>query len=219
MQQTTSFERRLLHVLLGIGIVAVLGVAAIVPYRMYDRDIRNASVQAHRISALVHASLSHALIHESDITDLTNRFQSLADLEIRLEKLTAGEIHPAASSGRGWSQLDGTELNYITPPILDGRGDTWLASMHFDLSPMKRSSIRLIVDLMLAVVIGATLFSVTVFLLIRRSILQPLRDLTRALSESEPGAEARTWPVFQTREMANLAEALRTATRAGRSHG
>lgn len=213
MPRTKSVQLRLVQVLAAIACVAVLGVLAIVPYRLYSRDIRHATVQAHRISSVVHTALSYAMLAGDDVTDLINRFQGIADLEIRLTKLEPGEAHPAATSGRGSSNLDGTDLTYIAPPILDGEGTTWLATTHFDLSPMKRDSIRLIVDMALAVVLGSAVFSAAVLLLIRRSLLVPLRDVTRSIERIGAGNESVQMPDFETREMGDLARAVEKVCR------
>ena len=69
------------------------------------------------------------------------------------------------------------------PPILDPDGGTWLATMRFDLSPMKRESIRLIIDLVLAVLIGSAAFSLVVYVLIRRMLLKPLHEVTHRVEE------------------------------------
>jgi methyl-accepting chemotaxis protein len=208
MSDRPSVERRLLVLLAAIAAIAVLGVLAIVPYRLYQRDVRQAEVAAHRIASLVHVALSHALAEQEDTSDLVNRFQGIADLQIRLEKLPPGELHPAAALGRGSSERRDTDLTYTAPPILDGAGGTWLATMHFDLSPMKRESIRLIVDLMLAVVIGSAAFSLAVFLLIRRSLLAPLREVTERVERYAQGQEVGPLPEFGSRELATLMDAL-----------
>ena len=38
------------------------GVLAILPYRLYARDVRHATVHAHRIASVVHTALSHAIL-------------------------------------------------------------------------------------------------------------------------------------------------------------
>jgi hypothetical protein len=208
MSDRPSVERRLLLFLAVIAATAVLGVLAIVPYRLYQRDVRQAEVNAHRIASLVHVALSHALEEQEDTSELVNRFQGIADLEIQLQKLEAGEVHPAAALGRGASERRDTDLDYTAAPILDGAGSTWLATMHFDLSPMKRESIRLIIDLMLAVVIGSLVFSLAVFLLIRRSLLAPLREVTARVERYARGQEVGPPPDFASRELETLMDAL-----------
>ncbi len=208
MRQSPSVERHLIRVLGGIACVAVLGVLAILPIRLYQRDIRHATVHAHRVSSVVHTALSHGLIEGDDLGDLINRFQGIADLEIRLRPLATGETHPAGTSQKGSSHLDGTILRFLAPPLLDRDGRTWLAEMTFDLSPMKRESIRLIVDLLLAVALGSAVFSAAVFLLVRRALVTPLREITRTIEAScEEGATLHS-PDFSTREMEELAEAV-----------
>ncbi|MFQ5698753.1 MAG: hypothetical protein ACE5IL_10780 [Myxococcota bacterium] len=214
MEHPPSLERRLVQLLLGIGGVAVLGVLAIVPYRLYERDIRHASVEASRISSVVHVALSRALLQGGDVTDLVNRFQGIANLELRLTRVAPGEMHPAATSGKGSSRLQGTDLDYVAPPILDHEGNLWLARMHFDLSPMKRASIRLIIDLTLAVIGGSLVFSTVLFLLIRHGLIEPLEELARAIERVEETADPDAIPRFRTREVTRLAEAFRRACRA-----
>lgn len=214
MAHPPSVEGRLLKILAGIALAAVLGVIALVPYRLYTRDIRHAEVQAHRIAAVTHTAISHAVLAGEDVADLANRLQGIADLEIRLRKLDAGELHPAAASRRGTSELDGTNLTYVSAPIVDRDDHTYLATMHFDLSSMKRESMRLIFDLILAVVLGSAVFSAIVYLLIRRSLVQPLLDVTRTIEKIERGAGPVHMPEFETREMSALAGAIERACRA-----
>jgi hypothetical protein len=214
-----SVERHLIVVLGAIACIAVLGVLAILPYRLYMRDIRQASVDAHRVSRVVHTALSRLLLDEhateQDVADLINRFQGIADLEIRLRQLPEGEVHPAATSGKGSSTRDDTDLTYVSPPIIDREGHTWLASMYFDLSAMKQRSLRLIIDLVLAVVLGSLAFSLVIFLLVRRSLIDPIRQVTREIeriADAGPGSSPSLGlPEFESREMAGLASAVSRA--------
>lgn len=212
-----SVERRLVWILAVIAGLAVLGVLALVPYRLYARDVRLAEVDAHRIGSLLHVALGRELQHGSDVkdvADLVNRFQGIAGLEIRLHPLEPGEVHPVSASGRGSSVRDDTDLTYTAPPILDRDGQTWIASMHFDLAPMKRESVRLIIDLILAVSAASAAFSVAVFLLIRRTLLEPLREVTRRVEQFAAGQGIGPLPEFDSREMEGLMEALDRARRA-----
>lgn len=214
--QPQSAERRLLHFLAGIAAVAILGVLAIVPYRLYERDIRQAEVTAHRIGSILHVALSHDLRHAEnvdDLTDLTDRFQGVADLEINLRKLQPTEIHPSGVGGRGSSERHDTDLLLTAAPIRDADGGTWLATMRFDLSPMKRESIRLIIDLVLAVLIGSAAFSLVVYVLIRRMLLKPLHEVTHRVEAFAAGRDPGPLPEFETRELAVLLDALDRARR------
>lgn len=213
MPNPPSVEGRLIKILAGIAGVAVLGVLALVPYRLYTRDIRNAEVQAHRIAAVAHTALSQAVAQGQDVTDLANRFQGIADFEVRLRKLEPGELDPALTTGRGSSRLDGTDLTYTAAPILDARGQAYLTTMHFDLAPMKRESVRLIVDLVVAVALASALFSAVVYLLIRRSLVQPLREVTRSIEDIAASSSPISMPEFETREMSALASAIERACR------
>jgi len=211
-----SAERRLLWLLAGIAAVAVVGVLAIVPYRLYARDVRLAEVTAHRIGSILHVALAHDLRRAEDlqdVADLANRLQGIADLQIGLRKLQPTELHPAAASGRGSSERHDTDLVYTAPPILDRNGDTWLATMRFDLSPMKRESIRLIIDLVLAVLLGSAGFSLVVFALIRRTLLRPLHEVTDRVEAFAEGREPGPPPEFETRELVSLMDALDRARR------
>ena len=209
-----SIEVRLIQLLVAIACTALVGMLMILPYRLYERDIRHASEQAHRISSVAHAALAQGLAAGDGVNDLMNRFQSVADFEIELEKLGDAGDHPAAVTQRGTSELDGTDLTYVAAPILDARGDTWLATMHFDLSPMKRDSIRLIIDLVLVVGLGSLGFSIVVFWLIRSSLVQPLRRVTRRIAQFEATGEPLEMPTFHTSEMRELAEAIERASHA-----
>jgi hypothetical protein len=136
-----------------------------------------------------------------------NRFQGNPALTVRLRPLAPGEVHPAADAGRGSSTRDDTDLRYVAPPILDDQGRTWLAEMHFDLSPMKRESIRLIIDLVLAVALGSLAFSVVVYWLVHSALVVPLRRMTEKLQARSDGQDV-AFPRFASREMEELARAL-----------
>jgi hypothetical protein len=215
MQEPASIERRLIQILGIIAAIAVGGVLAILPYRLYSRDIRNASVHAHQVSSVVHAALSCPIASGTDASDMVNRFQGLADLRIRLRRLEPGEIDATSASGRGTSDLRGTDLTYLAPPILDGAERSWLAEMSFDLSAMKRESVRLIIDLVLAVVLGAAAFSAGIFLLMRHSLFLPLREMTRHIQALAEGRETPI-PEFRSAEMTELADAVERACHARR---
>jgi methyl-accepting chemotaxis protein len=204
--------------LLVIAGIAITGVLAILPYRLYSRDIQQATTDAHRLSSVVHVALSHALLREgvdqASLTDLVNRLQGMGNVSVRLRNLEAGELHPAATSGKGSSTRRDTELIYVAPPITDRLGTTWIATMEFDLSPMKRRSIRLITDLVLAVAIGSVAFSVMIFLLIRRTLLLPIRTVTERITEmadGDPRGESVQMPDFASAEMMKLAREVERA--------
>ena len=223
MNQAPSVERRLIQTLLLIAGIAIGGVLAILPYRLYSRDIQQATTDAHRLSSVVHVALSHALLREeldqTSLTDLVNRMQGMGNVEVRLRSLAPGELHPAATSGKGSSTRRDTELVYVAPPITDRLGKTWLATMEFDLSPMKRRSIHLITDLVLAVAIGSLVFSSVIFLLIRRALLQPIQSITERIAEIAEGrdiGQSIKMPEFESAEMTALAREVERACEARR---
>ncbi len=208
MSGATSIERHLIRILAVIACIAVIGVLVILPFRLYERDVRNARIHAHRISTVVHAAISNSVHDGEDISDLVNRLQGSAALEIRLSKVEKGEVHPVVTSGEGSSELQGTTLRYTAPAIVDRLGDRWLATMEFDLSAMKRESIRLIIDLVLAVFIGSLIFSLAVFLLVRWAIVGPLMDVTRRVERFESEGKPLQLPSFETAEMSKLGAAV-----------
>ena len=61
MSQPQSVETRLFKLLAVIAAAAVCGVLALLPYRLYSRDIRHAEVQAHRVASVAHTALSQAV--------------------------------------------------------------------------------------------------------------------------------------------------------------
>ncbi len=207
-------ETRLLQLLGAIALIAVIGVLAILPYRLYSRDIRHATVQAHRTSAVLLAGISHAIAQGEDVTDLLNRMQGIGELRVHLRPLPEGESHPLARESRGTSHLDGTDLTYMAPPIVGRDGREWLAEMHFDLAPMKRESVRLIIDLVLAVIIGSAMFSAMVFWMVHVYLVVPVRRATHAIEKHDPQTEIVKMPQFASEELSALAEAVETACRA-----
>ena len=219
MPRAKSVETHLLVLLGAIALVAVLGVLAILPYRLYSRDIRHATVEAHRVASVLNVALADAIAQGEDTTALIHRYQGIADLRISLTRLSPDEEHPAADSRRGTSSLDGTDLTYVAAPILDRDGSTWLAQMHFDLSPMKRESVRLIIDLVLAVIVGAAGFSALVFWLVRQYLVVPLRHTTEALMDYDGESGAMAMPEFASSEMRDLARAVETACSAHQPAG
>lgn len=223
MSQAASVERRLIGTLLVIAGIAIAGVLAILPYRLYSRDIQQATMDAHRLSSVVHVALSHAMLREdfdqteSSLTDLVNRLQGMGNVSVRLRSLEPGELHPAATSGKGSSTRRDTELVYVAPPITDRLDTTWLATMEFDLSPMKRRSIRLITDLVLAVAIGSVAFSLVIFLMIRRALILPIQEITKHVAEIADGQESGKsvkMPEFGSAEMTALANEVERACEA-----
>jgi hypothetical protein len=211
MPDRNSIEARLLKILAAIAVVAVAGVLTILPYRLYTRDIRHAKVQAHRLSSVVQTALGRAIARGEDPSELIERFQGAGDFSIQLTRLQDGEAHPAASSGRGSSTLSGTRLTYVAAPIIGPNDQTWLAQMEFDLSSMRRESIRLIIDLVLAVIAGSAVFSLVVFLTVRRSLVVPLREFTETIEQRHPEGHAVPMPAFDSLEMRDLASAVERA--------
>ena len=116
-------------------------------------------------------------------------------------------------AGRGSSVLDDTDLRYVSTPVVDARGDAWIAEMHFDLSPMKRESLRLVLDLVLAVAVAAAVFSAVIFLLFRRALVGPLRALTRRVERLAAGERAGEAPRFESLELTELAAAIERLAR------
>jgi hypothetical protein len=202
-----SVERRLIQALAVIALIAVTGVVLILPYRLYERDIRRARVEAHRLSSVVHVAVSDAMLRDADVSDLLNRIQGLADFEMRLRPLGPGEPLPMGDRKGVLTRSFGTDLVYTAPSILDSKGQAWIAEMQFDLSPMKRESIRIIIDLVIAVVLGSLTFSLAIFFLIRNRVLQPLKNVTRALERMQD-TRAAPLPDMDTREMQDLTRAI-----------
>ena len=83
--------------------------------------------------------------------------------------------------------------------------------MHFDLSPMKRESVRLIIDMMAAVLLGSLVFSLAVFFLIRRLLIEPLHEVTKRVEQFADGQPVGALPEYETRELESLAAALERA--------
>jgi methyl-accepting chemotaxis protein len=144
----------------------------------------------------------------------------MGNVQVRMRSLEPGELHPAATSGKGSSTRRDTELTYVAPPIIDRAGTSWLATMEFDLSPMKRRSVRLITDLILAVALGSLIFSAVIFFLIRRTLLDPIRSVTKrigSIAEGRAGAGSVEMPEFGNAEIAALAREVERACELRRS--
>jgi methyl-accepting chemotaxis protein len=78
---------------------------------------------------------------------------------------------------------------------------------------MKRESMRLIFDLVLAVVLASLAFSAAIFWLIRNTLLQPLHEVTERVEEFAAGHDPGPTPAFGSRELATLMDALDRARR------
>lgn len=208
MGRGSGLQFRLALTLAVIGLVAIGGILLILPYRLYERDIRIAADQAHRVSNVVQAALADRLASGRDARELVNRIQSAGGMGIALSRLEAGEPHTGALAGRGSSVLDDTDLRYVSAPVLDSDGRAWIAELHFDLSPMKRESLRLVLDVVLAVAFGATVFAGIVFLFVRRAFVLPLRTLAGAAERIASGSLDTGLPRFESPELARLAQAI-----------
>jgi methyl-accepting chemotaxis protein len=211
MPDIPSVESRLIRLLAMIAGTAVIGVLAILPYRLYQRDIRTAEVNAHRIASVVHASLSRAARNGEDLAEIVNSVQGIAATEITLQRVDEGEVHPAATFRAGSSVLRGTDLTYYAPPIFDRDGKTMIASMYFDLAPMKRSSVYLIIGLVIAVIGGSIVFSVAVFYLIRHSLVLPLQEAIERYEAAGSAGGSLDLPPSRSREVNDLVRAVSKA--------
>ncbi|MFQ5415947.1 MAG: hypothetical protein ACE5FL_02750 [Myxococcota bacterium] len=216
MPEISSVESRLIRLLALIAGTAVVGVLAILPYRLYQRDIRTAEVNAHRVASVVHASLSRAARDGEDLAEIVNSIQGVAATEITLQRVDEGEVHPAASFRAGSSVLRGTDLTYYAPPIIDREGRTMIASMYFDLAPMKRNSVYLIIGLVIAVICGSIVFSLAVFYLIRHSLVAPLREAIERYEAVGPSGGSLELPPSRSREVNDLVRAVAKACAAAR---
>jgi HAMP domain-containing protein len=208
MGRGSGIQFRLALTLGVIGLLAIGGILLILPYRLYERDIRIAAEEAHRISSVVQAALSDRLASGRDTRELVNRIQGAGGMGIALSRLEAGDPAEGALAGRGSSVLDDTDLRYVSAPVLDAEGRAWIAELHFDLSPMKRESLRLVLDVVLAVAFGATVFAAIVFLFVRRAFVVPLRTLASAAERVAAGSADAGLPAFESPELAQLAQAI-----------
>jgi methyl-accepting chemotaxis protein len=208
MGRGSGIQFRLVLTLAVIGLVAIAGILAILPYRLYQRDIRMAAAEAHRVSAVVQAALADRLASAGDARDLVNRLQGAGGMRIALSRLEAGDLTAGAVVGRGSSVLDDTDLRYVSAPVLDAEGRAWIAELQFDLSSMKRDSLRLVLDVVLLVAVGATAFGAIVFAFVRRAFVLPLRELARLGERMGAGEDVEHLPSFESLEMAQLASAL-----------
>ncbi len=207
MPDRSTIEFRLLLTLGVIALVAIAGILAILPYRLYERDIRHASEEAHRVSAVVEAALACPLGAATTPAELVDRIQGAGRMQLALARVEAGEIPAGAVAGRGSSVLDDTDLRYVSSAVTDSEGRSWVAEMHFDLTAMKRESVRLILDLVIAVTLGAGVFSVAIYVLFRRALVRPLRDLARWVEAAARG-DAGQPPAFESREMNELLSSI-----------
>jgi hypothetical protein len=217
MGRGSGIQFRLALTLGVIGLVAIGGILLILPYRLYERDIRIAAEEAHRVSSVVQAALADRLASGRDARELVNRIQGVGGMGLAISRLEAGEPVQGAVAGRGSSVLDDTDLRYVSAPVLDAEGRAWIAELHFDLSPMKRESLRLVLDVVLAVAFGATVFAGIVFVFVRRAFVLPLRALTGATERIAAGSLDGGLPAFESPEMVRLAEAIERLSGSGAS--
>ena len=202
-----SFEKQLLLALLVIAAIAFAGTLAILPYRLYERDIRNAQLDAHRTSGLVQATVELALARGEDVEGLLERLRSISNWGIRLEALPPDTPPPSEGWGRGRSEVDGTTLSYVAPPVRDAEGGLWRLEMQHDIANMKRDSVRLIIDLLIAIGISSVGFSIAIFLLVRRGLLRPMRHITDELERAAKDGGDPNLPPASSRELAAFRDA------------
>lgn len=202
-----SFERQLLLALLVIAAIAGAGTLAILPYRLYERDIRNAQLDAHRTSGLVQAAVGLALTQGEDVEGLLERLRSISNWGIRLEALPSDTPPPSEGWGRGRSEIDGTTLTYVAPPVRGADGRLWRLEMRHDIANMKRDSVRLIIDLLVAVGIASTGFSIVIIVLVRGGLLRPMRRITDELERAAQDGGEPDLPPASSRELAAFREA------------
>ncbi len=202
-----SFERRLLLALGVIAVIAIVGTLAILPYRLYERDIRNAKLYAHRTSGLVHASVARALENGTDVDVLLERLRSISDAGIRLEPLPPTEARASEDWGRGQSDVDGTTLTYTAPPVRAADGTHWRLETKYDIAVLKRDSVRLIIDLLIAVVVASAAFSGVIFVLVRGGLLRPMRHITDELERVAMHGGEPDLPPASSRELAAFRKA------------
>ncbi len=197
-----SFERRLWIALGVIAAMAIGGTLAILPYRLYERDIRNAQLYAHRTSGLIHAAIGQALADGADVEALLERLRSISEAGIRLEPLPPTEARPSEGWGRGRSDVEGTTLTYVAPPLRDTEGRLWRLETRNDLTSLRRDSVRLIIDLLIAVGVGAAVFSLAIFVLVRGGLLRPMRHITDELERVAMHGGDPDLPPASSRELA-----------------
>lgn len=202
-----SFEQRLLLALGTIAAIAIVGTLAILPYRLYERDIRNATLNAHRSSGLVQAAVAATLEQGRDVEGLLERLRAISGTGIRLESLPEGATPPAKGWGRGRSDVDGTTLTYQGPPLRRADGGLVRLEMQHDLSGLKRDSVRLIIDLLLAVGVAAAAFSAAIFVLVRAGLLRPMRRIAEELERVAAQGGDPDLPPASSREVAAFREA------------
>jgi len=80
---------------------------------------------------------------------------------------------------------------------------------------VRRDSVGIIIDLVIAVVLGSAVFSTGIFLLVRRGLLEPLREVTRQVARIPQGGDAEELPRYASRELRDLAETVNRVYRAG----
>ena len=117
----------------------------------------------------------------------------LHELENRLEQVEGGAVHE-----HHFSQL--VKSAFVKEDVR-----RWLRASE------KRESIQLIIDLLLAVLLGSLVFSAVVFLLVRQSVVQPLRDFKRTIERRHPDRADIAAPEFETLEMQELVDAVERA--------
>ena len=79
--------------------------------------------------------------------------------------------------------------------------------MQHDIANLKRDSVRLIIDLLIAGGIGAAGFSFAIFLLVRGGLLRPMRHITDELERAAEDGGDPDLPPASSRELEAFREA------------
>jgi hypothetical protein len=139
-QQNALVKRRLLRAFAVVTAIFVVLVIVLLPYRLYERDVRESRAKAREISEIIRVGLLSTMIatgESEEIRGLITSYQDVYDFEFRMirsshverqhgvkedEQATDELVKEVLATGRSRDDwLDRTTFRYVAPFVSDER--------------------------------------------------------------------------------------------------
>ncbi len=247
-------EKKLRIMIVFLTVIIMVGLLALLPFRLYQRDTDVAKQHARLVSdelsnmikltmlttkevLSLNPNLSLGVVLEK-IDTLYQKFGENQDFEFRVVRSSIIEDQFTRIKGRGAdnaeskqvletgkpvSKVEGAMLSYWSPIRADAEcghchkdegkkriaAGTTLGVVEtvFDLTRQKERSIRTIIEITGFLLLMTIVLAVMMMAIIRRNLIQPLRDLTDTLRRRGRDPTVAL-PKYTTPEMADLIDAI-----------